>query len=65
MCVRERESAHLAADNPLSGLLYVGRETKEGGAVCVRQGGDERDVVLPLAGGWQGAQRKSIGPPNC
>ena len=52
--------SHLAADNPLSGLLYVGRQAKEAGAVCVWERGDEGEVVLALVGGRQGDERESL-----
>ena len=42
----------LGADGPLSRLLYVSRQTKEGGAVCVREGGDEGEVVTAMVGHW-------------
>ena len=40
----------LGANGSLQGLLNVGRETKEGGAVRVGERGDEREVVPPHAG---------------
>ena len=41
-------------------LLYVSRQTEEGGAVCVQEGGDEGEVVMAMVGHWQGAKWESF-----
>ena len=45
---------NFGTDGPLSRLLYVSRQTDEGGAVCVWEGGDEGKVVTVMVGAkWE------------
>ena len=55
-----KSAANLTTDSSLLRLLNVSRKAKEGGAICVREGGDEGDVVSTMTGHWKGPKWESL-----